>query len=141
MSEENKAIARRFYEAFGAEDMDALKEVLAPDLVAYSHAGPEAQNREQHLQGIAMWLGSFETGFDVEEQIAEDDKVATRVTLRAVHNRGEFMGVQPNDKQFELSGMSIERIKDGRIVHRRVESDWLKVMQELGLVPAGEQVG
>lgn len=49
------------------------------------------------------------------------------------------MGVQPNGKQIELSGMSIERIKDGRIVHRRVESDWLKVMQELGLVPAGEQ--
>ncbi len=141
MSEENKAIVRRFYEAFGAEDLDALKELLAPDLVAYTHGGPDAQNREEQMQGIAMWLGSFETHFDVEEQVAEGDKVATRVTLRAVHSRGEFMGVPPNGKQIELSGMSIERIKDGRIVHRRVESDWLKVMQQLGLVPAGEQAG
>lgn len=136
MSEENKAIARRFYEAFGAEDMDALKEVLAPTLVAYSHAGPEPQNREEHLQGIAMWLESFETEFDVEEQVAEGDKVATRVTLRARHNRGEFMGIPPSGKEIVVGGMSIERIKDGRIVHRRVESDWLKVMQQLGLVPA-----
>lgn len=141
MSEENKAIVRRFYEAFGAEDLDALKEVLAPDLVAYSHAGPEAQGREEHLQGIAMWLESFETGFDVEEQVAEGDRVATRVTLRAVHSRGEFMGVPPGGKEIEMSGMSIERIKDGRIAHRRVESDWLKVMQQLGLVPAGDQAG
>lgn len=134
-TEQQKAIVRRFYEAFGAEDLDALREVLAPDLVAYSHAGPEAQNREEHLKGIAMWLDSSETDFDVEEQ------VATRVTLRAVHSRGEFMGVPPNGKEIELSGMSIERIKDGRIVHRRVESDWLKVMQQLGLVPAGQQAG
>lgn len=141
MSEENKAIVRRFYEAFGAEDIDALKEVLAPDVVAYSHAQPEAQNLEQHVQGISMWLASFETGFDVEEQIAEGDKVATRVTMRATHSRGEFMGVPPSGKQIESSGMSIERIKDGRIVHRRVESDWLKVMQQLGIVPAGQQVG
>lgn len=141
MSEENKAVVRRFYEAFGAEDMEALKEVLARDLIAYTHAQAEAQTREQQLQGIAMWLESFETDFDVEEQIAEGDKVATRVTLRAVHSRGEFMGVQPSGKQIDLGGMSFERIKDGRIVHRRVESDWLKVMQQLGLVPAGQQAG
>lgn len=141
MSEENKAVVRRFYEAFGAEDLDALKEVLAPDLIAYSHAGPEAQNREDHLQGIAMWLESFDTRFDVEEQIAEGDKVATRVTMHAVHNGREFMGLPATGKEVVTSGISIEQVQDGRIGHRRVESDWLGIMQQLGLVPAGEQAG
>jgi predicted ester cyclase len=134
MSEENKAIVRRFYEIFGA-DLDALKEVLASDLVAYSHAKPGPQNLEEHLQGIGMWNESFETRFDIEEQLAEGDRVATRVTMRAVHNGGEFMGVPPSGKEIVTTGISFERIKDGQIVHRRVESDWLGVMQHLGLIP------
>ncbi|HSM55586.1 MAG TPA: ester cyclase [Candidatus Sulfomarinibacteraceae bacterium] len=119
-TEQHKALVRLFYEAFGAEDLDALREVLAPDLVAFSHAGPGAQNHEEHLQGIAMWLESFETRFDVEEQVAEGDKGATRVTLRAVHSRGDFMGVPPSGKEIELSGISIERVEDGRIAERWV---------------------
>ena len=83
-TEQNKAIVRRFFEAFNANDQAALKDVLAADLVAYSHAAPGPHNREVHLQGISMWNAAFETQFTVEEQIAEGDKVATRVTMRAI---------------------------------------------------------
>src|SRR3712207_6167048 len=89
-AEQNKALVRRFYEAFEANDEAALKEVLAPDLVAYSHGPPGPQNREVHVQGITMWNTAFETHFTVEDQVAEGDRVATRVTMRALHNRGEF---------------------------------------------------
>jgi predicted ester cyclase len=118
-----------------------LKEVLAPDLVGYSHAKPGPQTREEHLQGIAMWNESFETHFDIEEQVAEGDRVATRTTLHAVHNGGEFMGVPPSGKEIVISGMSIERVQDGKIVHRRAEGDWLGIMQQLGLIPAPEAAG
>lgn len=140
MSEKNKAIVRRFYESFG-NDLEAVKEVLAPDLVGYSHAKPGPQTREEHLQGIAMWNESFDTHFDIEEQVAEGDRVATRVTMRAVHNGGEFMGVAPSGKEIVTGGISIERVQDGKIVHRRVESDWLGLMQQLGLIPEPEAAG
>ncbi len=134
-TEENKAIVRRFYEAFEANDQATLNELLAPDLVAYSHGAPGPQSREVHLQGISGWNASFETHFTVEEQIAEGDKVATRVTMRAIHNGGEFQGIPPTGKQIEVGGITIERIKDGKIVERRVSSDWLGMLQQLGLVP------
>ncbi len=135
-SEHNKAIVRRFYEAFAANDEGALKEVLAPDLVAYSHGAPGPQNREAHLQGISMWHAAFsETQFTIEEQIAEGDKVATRVTMRSVHSDGDFQGLPPTGKQIAISGTTIERIKDGKIVERRVSADWLGMMQQLGLIP------
>ena len=135
-AEQNKAIVRRFFEAFGANDQAALKEVLAPDLVAYSHGTPDPQNRDMHLQGIHMWNAAFgDTHFTVEDQIAEGDKVATRVTMRAIHNRGDFQGLPPSGKQIETSGVTFERIKDGKIVERTVNSDWLGMMQQLGLVP------
>lgn len=140
-TEQNKAIVRRFYEAFGANDEAALKEVLSPDLVAFSHGGPGPQNREVHLQGIRMWNSAFETRFTVEEQIAEEDKVVTRVTLQSIHNRGEFQGLHPSGKQIEADGVSIERIQKGKIIERRVSSDWFGMMQQLGLIPAPQQAG
>jgi steroid delta-isomerase-like uncharacterized protein len=141
MSEEKKAVVRRFYEAFGARDVESLEAVLAPDLVAYTHGQPGGQNKEEQLQTIAMWNDSFETRFDVEEQIAEGDKVVTRVTMHAVHNGDPFMGVPPSGKEIVTGGVSIERIRDGRIAHRRVQSDWLGMMQQLGLVPPPQPAG
>ena len=135
-TEQNKAIVRRFFEAFEANDQAALKDVLATDLVAYSHGAPGPQNREVHLQGISMWNAAFnETHFIIEEQIAEGDKVATRLTMRSVHSGGEFQGLPPTGKQIAISGTTIERIKDGKIAERRVNSDFLDMMQQLGLIP------
>jgi len=140
-NEQNKAIVRRFYEAFEANDQDTLLKLLSPDLVAYSHGAPGPQDRETHLQGISMWNAAFDNRFTLEEQIAEADMVATRVTLKVVHNRGDFQSLPPTGKQIEAGGMSFERIKDGKIVERRVSSDWLDMMQRLGLVPLSKPVG
>jgi predicted ester cyclase len=135
---QNKAIVRRFFEAFSANDQAALKEVLAPELVAYTHGDPDPQNREAMLQAISSWNAVFETHFTIDEQIAEGDKVATRLTTRAIHNGGEYMGLSPTGKQAEVSGISIERIKDSKIVERHVSTDWHGMMQQLGLVPSPE---
>ena len=135
-SEQNKALVRQFFTAFEANDQAALKDVLAPDLVAYSHGAPGSQSREVHLQGIAMWNAAFnETRFTIEEQIAEGDTVATRSTMRSVHSGGDFQGLPPTGKQIEISGITIERIENGKIVERRVSGDWLGIMQQLGLIP------
>jgi predicted ester cyclase len=135
-SEQNKAVVRRFFEAFAANDQATLNEVLAPNLVAYSHGNPDPQNREMHLQGIRLWNAAFgETHFTVEDQIAEGDRVASRVTMRAIHNRGDFQGLPPSGKQIETSAVTFECIKGGKIVERSVNSDWLGMMQQLGLLP------
>jgi predicted ester cyclase len=94
------------------------------------------QNRNLHLQLIGGWNATFsDTHFQVEEHIAEGDTVATRVTFRAVHSRGEIQGLAPTGKQIEVGGVTIERIQNGKIVERRVHLDWLWIMQQLGLVP------
>jgi len=134
-SEQNKAIVRRFYKALVANDLAALNEVLAPDFVAHSYGAPGPQSREVHLQGICTWNAAFETDFTIEDQIAEGDKVATHVTMHAIHSRGDFQGHPPIGKQIEIGGVTIERIKDGKIVERWVYSERLGVLQQHGLVP------
>lgn len=133
--EQNKALARRFFEAFEANDLASLKEVLGPDLMAYSHGTPGPQNRESLLQGISTWNAAFtEQHFTVEDMVAEGDRVATRTTLRATHT-GDFQDLPPTGKQIAISGHTVERVKDGRIVERWVLIDERGLMQQLGLLP------
>ena len=83
-----------------------------------------------------MWYQAFaDSHYAIEEQLAEGDRVATRVTFRSTHSLGDFMGVPANGKQISVKGMSIERIKDGKIVERRISYDQMGIMQQLGLVP------
>jgi predicted ester cyclase len=132
-TEENKAVVRRFYKAFEANDQDALQAVLSPDLVAYN---PISQNRNEHLQGIRSWNAIFsQNHFEILEQIAEGDQVATRVILRCIHSEASYQGVPPSGKQIEFPALTLERIKGGKIVERRVYSDRLGMMRQLGLIP------
>jgi steroid delta-isomerase-like uncharacterized protein len=132
-SEQTKTIVNRFWQAYEADDQSALDAVLAPDLVARTPGSPEPQNREQHLQGIYMFNAAFsERHFTIDEMIAEGDTVATRTTLRGIHT-GAFQGHPPTGKPMSATGLTLERIQDGRIVERWFSFDTMRVLQELGL--------
>jgi steroid delta-isomerase-like uncharacterized protein len=134
-SEQNKAVARRFFEALGANDQATLKELLAPDFVAHHSATPGPLSREALLQGISMISAAFsDNHYTIEDQIAEGDRVATRVTWRAIHS-GDFQGLSPTGKQVVVSGIAVERHKDGKIVERWVNHDQLGLIQQIGIVP------
>jgi predicted ester cyclase len=47
----------------------------------------------------------------IEEQIAEGDKVVSRVTVRGTHQR-EFRDMAPTSKEIELKGITIFRFSD-----------------------------
>jgi predicted ester cyclase len=132
-TEKNKAIVRQFFGAFQTNDLVVLNELLAPDLVAYLPGSPDPLNRQAHLDVIRRWNLAFsDLHFTIENQIAEGDRVATRTTLRGVHNRGDFLDLSPAGKQIAISVITMERIRDRKIVERRVILDVLDLMQQLG---------
>ena len=134
-TEQNKAVARRFFEALEANDQAALKELLAPDLVAHHSGMPGALTREAVLQGISMFKAAFsEQQYTIEDQIAEGDKVANLTTWRATQT-GEFQHLPPTGERVTVSGISIERINNGKIVERWLNMDQMGLMQQLGLTP------
>jgi hypothetical protein len=77
----------------------------------------------------------------IDIQIAEGDMVATRFTSRGTH-RGVFMGVEPTNKELSWTGITIDRISEGRIVESWANWDMLGMMQQLGVVaePGPEDV-
>ena len=70
----------------------------------------------------------------IEDQIAEGDMVASRLTVHGTH-KGEFMGMPPTGKQITITGTDIVHIKDGKAVERWGNFDDLGMMQQLGVIP------
>jgi steroid delta-isomerase-like uncharacterized protein len=139
--EQNKAIARRLFEAVGAGDQAALEELLAADFVAHQPGTSvrlpvDQLSRAEFVQSLSVTNAAFsDQQYTIEDQVAEGEKVVTRVSWRATHS-GEFQGLPPTGKQVVGGGIAIERIKDGKIVERWAQPDRLGLIQQLGLFPA-----
>jgi steroid delta-isomerase-like uncharacterized protein len=135
-TEQNKVIVRRNYEAADKNDLTTFTEQLAPDLVLHYPGMPSPLNREALLQMMnAMFSGLTQRQHVFEDQIAEGDKVVTRLTLHAVHT-GEFQGMPATGKQIVVPQIAIHRIQNGKIVEVWVSSDDISMMQQLGLMPS-----
>jgi predicted ester cyclase len=77
----------------------------------------------------------FANGFpdfqmSIEEQIAEGDKVVTRVTFHGTHD-GEFEGILPTGKRVEFRGVAIDRIVDGKVVEMLHQIDTWGLIHKL----------
>jgi steroid delta-isomerase-like uncharacterized protein len=82
----------------------------------------------------------FRTGFpdiqvSIEDLVAEGKKVVAHWTWCGT-NQGEFQGIPPTGKQVTGSGISIQRIADGKIAEAWVNFDTLGMLQQLGVIPA-----
>lgn len=56
-----------------------------------------------------------DTQVDLEETVAEGDRIAMRITVSGTHE-GEFMGIEPTGEQMEVGVMTFQRIEDGKTV-------------------------
>ena len=134
MSDENKAVARRVFEAWESGDLDALDDVIAPDAVDHDPYNPHGREGLEGLKRmISMYREAFpDVSFEIEDQLAEGDKVATRWKASGTH-QGELMGTPPTGKSSTVTGIGIDRIENGKIVEAWGNWDTLGMFQQLGL--------
>jgi steroid delta-isomerase-like uncharacterized protein len=76
-----------------------------------------------------------DTQFTIDDMVAEGDRVAMRWTAIGTHN-GDLDGMAPSGKPISVSGVSIDRIVDGKIVEEWSAWDALGMMQQIGVIPA-----
>lgn len=137
MSEANKAVIRRVVEeVVNKHDLSVLAE-LYPDCVYNTPTTGELRG-EAHRKFIASVLAAFpDCQETINDQMAEGDKVATRVSFTGTH-KGTFMDIPPTGKRITITGVCIDRIVNGKIVEEWGEWDMLGLMQQLGVVPAAK---
>lgn len=133
--EENKAIVRDYFEAFANKDLAWIDEHIAPDFVRHDPGLPfEVRGPEgvRHLNSVL--LTAFpDLRLDIEDVVAEEDKVLARLTIRATH-QGDFMDIPPTGKEVEVSVLDLFRIADGRLEEHWAMIDNLGMMQQLGVI-------
>jgi steroid delta-isomerase-like uncharacterized protein len=135
-AEQNKAVVRRFNEAFNAGDLDGAIAVFAPNAVVHNSGAPDPLNLEGFKQFGGVFLSAFPGGkLTIDDMIVEGNKVVTRVTYRGTHT-GDLMGIPPTQKQVTVSAMIIDQFADGKIVETWRLFDQMGMMQQLGVIPA-----
>jgi serine phosphatase RsbU (regulator of sigma subunit)/predicted ester cyclase len=115
--EKNMALVRRFQEAEAKGDLDMLDELLAPEFLDHSLLEGQEPGREGYKRQLAEQHAALsEVRCIIEDQLAKEDKVVTRITWRSIHDRGEYRGLMPRHKEVEVTAMTIHRIEGGKIV-------------------------
>jgi steroid delta-isomerase-like uncharacterized protein len=122
--EKNKALVRRFYEALTEGDLDTIRELLAPDFVDHRLLpGYEDPGREDHIRFVAdVHAAASDVRYVIVDQMAaEGHRVVSRLITSGVHDRGEFMGLAPTGKDYEMTVIVIHRIEEGKIAEEWTE--------------------
>jgi steroid delta-isomerase-like uncharacterized protein len=138
MSEENKALIRRWFaEVWNKGRADAIPEMFADDGIAHG-LSDDAANPLRGPAGFLPFHAQFRGAFPdievvVEDQIAEGDKVATRCSVRGKH-AGDSLGFAATQAPVEFTGVTITRIKDGKIVEAWNHFDFMKMYKQLGAI-------
>lgn len=116
-----KAIIRRYLDAFNADWEGALRDFVDDEGLA---------EHVRHMEGA---FPNYQLTAD--DMIAEQDKVAVRFHLRAVH-RGSLMGISATGREVLVEGIIIYQLANGRIAEHWLHVDMPGLLQQLGAVPA-----
>jgi len=115
-AERNKALVHRFLKAHARGDLDALGEMLAHDFVDHSLLPGQVPGREGYIQSAAEQHAALsDIRYIIEYQSTDGDMVISRLTMRAIHDRGTLFGVAPTGKQWAAPLIVINRVSGGKI--------------------------
>jgi steroid delta-isomerase-like uncharacterized protein len=142
-NEQNEAVARRGFDAFNTGDMSIVDEIIAENAVSHDPAMPEdADGPEGFKQVVQTFRAAFpDLHMTVESVFSDGDLVCTRWSSEGT-NDGDLMGMPATGRHVTGSGISIDKIEDGKIVEAWNQWDNAGLMQQLGVgEPAGAATG
>ena len=133
---ENEAVVRRYIEeVWNRHNIDAVDEIMSPDYLNHA-ASAEYQPGITGVKHVLSWLfGVFpDHRFDVEDAVAQGDKVAVRGTCTGTHE-GELWGIPPTGKRLAVQESHWLRVADGKVAEHWAVRDDLGRMRQLGITP------
>jgi steroid delta-isomerase-like uncharacterized protein len=134
--EQNKAVVRGYMEnVLNKGDLAAFDNYASDDVLFNNTKGLKQQIPAMFQ---ALRAAFPDVHLTIEDQIAEGDKVATRVTFHGTHE-GEWRGVPPTGKQVAYQGIAIDRIVNGKVVEMWHEADTSGMLRQIGAAPSPSQ--
>jgi steroid delta-isomerase-like uncharacterized protein len=138
MPENSKALIHRWFEeVWNKGRSEAIDEMFAVEGIAHGLAD-ESENAVLGPAGFKEFHAKFREAFPdivitVEETISEGDLIAARCSVRGKHG-GDSLGFAATHSPVEFTGMTIVRVKEGKIVEAWNNFDFMKLYRQLGAI-------
>ena len=132
-TEAAKALVRRAI-AYNHGVPEKGEEIFAPNFVAYMPGQPpmDRHGLDKFIGRVTDGLSGF--GYEIHDQIAQDDLVFNRITARGVHT-AELLGVPATGRPIEMRLINLFRVQGGRVVEQWAEPDLFGLLQQIGAIP------
>jgi steroid delta-isomerase-like uncharacterized protein len=132
-AEANKALVRRWFEETDRGNLTIVDELLPVDYLDHNPPLPDLPpGREGVRRSVQLLRAAFpDAVHTIEDQIAEGDKVMTRLTTRATFT-GECLGYQPTGQVIQITGIAVHRVVDGQLIEHWAHMDMAAFMQQIG---------
>jgi steroid delta-isomerase-like uncharacterized protein len=133
--EENVQLMRRwFQEVWNEGKIDTIHELLAPDAIAIGQLDDrkELRGASDFVAFVQNLRGAFpDMKIVVEDVFGMQDRVALRWSSTMTHG-GNQLGIPATAKVIQLTGITITRIRDGKIVEGWDNWDQLGMLKQIG---------
>lgn len=137
MSEENKALVRRWFdEVWNKGNADVIDELFDENGIAHGLSDDPA-NPIRGPRDYRPFYEVFREAFPhmtivIEDMVAEGDKVAARCSVRGKHE-GDFRGRSATGSPVDITGITIVRVAGGKIVEAWNNFDFMTLYRQCGL--------
>ena len=133
---ENERLVRRIYdELWNERRLEIAGELIAEGATNYDTGLVPMPFGPEEMKGtVRMVTAAFPNNrHEVEEVIAEGNRVVLRCTLSGTHE-GPFMGIPPTGRNIEVTEIHIYHLENGKAVEHRVGRDDLGAVRQLGVI-------
>ena len=134
------ATVRRLNDAIQALDRAAFDEHIHPACRLYCNGEKEACTADGYWEVVeAFRIGFPDLDHETLELIVAGNRVTEIFSVTGTH-LGLFQGVAPTGRRVSFTGSAVFTIDHDRVVEDRTTVDLLSLLQQIGAVPADEDV-
>ena len=117
MSNKNKDIVRKYIDTIlNTGDTNHISDFIAEEYTEI-HDGKKykmgIKGAIDHVVGVRNTYPDIQ--LKIDQQFSDGDYVITCYTMSGTHS-GEWMGIKPTNKKITVTGVNVNRIKEGKIV-------------------------
>ena len=130
--ESNKAVMRRWIEdGHNRGNLKLLDEIFAASYRANLADGQSADFAKLREVEEGFHRDFADIHITIHDMVAEGDRVVTRSSMAATH--------RASGKRIDVTVMSMARFENGKVIEDWMNLDELRMMKQLGLLPASDQ--
>ena len=138
--EENKKIIRDYIEkVINTGNIEGIDKYISEDYTEIFDGKKYPlgiEGAKEHIRGVRATY--FNLHLRIDNQIAENEYVATCITATGIHN-GELINIKPTGKPVTFTGVNIDKVVNGKIVEHRGATNLFSTLLNIGaIVPTKE---